>query len=118
MHATRFNFEVPNFFSLKDRAGRVHYYVTMGAEGGSIPGHPRWALWSEGQVSRRQNGSAEFSVLSSGVADWGNLYALTAFEDTKHDRRVQWGWSDEGWFFPPLLRVPMPPGKTPNRWQK
>jgi beta-fructofuranosidase len=67
----------------------------MGAEGGGIPGHSRWSLWSEGQVTRRQNGSAEFSTLSSGVADWGNLYAVTTFRDTKHDRRVQWGWSDE-----------------------
>lgn len=81
----------------------------MGAEGDSIPAHPSWALWSEGQVSRRQNGSAEFSVLSSGVADWGNLYALTAFEDTKHGRRVQWGWSNEGPFSPPLLWPPWRP---------
>jgi beta-fructofuranosidase len=67
----------------------------MGAEGGGIPGHSRWSLWSEGQVTRRQNGSAEFSTLSSGVADWGNLYAVTTFKDTKHNRRVQWGWSQE-----------------------
>ncbi|KAF8252470.1 sucrose-6-phosphate hydrolase [Wilcoxina mikolae CBS 423.85] len=90
-----YNFEVSNFFSLKDSAGRLHYYVTMGAEGGNITSHSRWSLWSEGQVTRRQNGSAEFSVMSSGVADWGNLYALTAFDDTKQGRRVQWGWSEE-----------------------
>ncbi|KAA8898955.1 sucrose-6-phosphate hydrolase [Sphaerosporella brunnea] len=90
-----FNFEVPNFFSLKDSRGKAHYYVSMGAEGGSIPSHSRWSLWSEGQVTRRQNGSAEFSVMSSGVSDWGNLYAITAFQDTKHNRRVQWGWSEE-----------------------
>jgi beta-fructofuranosidase len=95
-NCSSFNFEVSNFFSLEDSRGKVHYYTTMGAEGGSIPGHSRWSLWSEGQVTRRQNGSAEFSVLSSGVADWGNLYALTAFHDPKHDRRVQWGWSEEG----------------------
>jgi len=68
----------------------------MGAEGGNITSHSRWSLWSEGHITRRQNGSAEFTVASSGVADWGNLYALTAFDDTKKGRRVQWGWSEEG----------------------
>jgi len=30
------------------------------------------------------------------VADWGNLYAVTSFVDTKNNnRRVVWGWSEE-----------------------
>ncbi|KAI5776690.1 sucrose-6-phosphate hydrolase [Geopyxis carbonaria] len=90
-----FNFEVSNFFSLPDSDGTLHHFTTMGAEGGSIPAHNRWSLWSEGAVTRTANGSAAFDVLSSGVADWGNLYAITAFHDAKHDRRVAWGWSDE-----------------------
>lgn len=90
-----FNFEVSNFFSLRDSKGRAHFYVTMGSEGGGIPSHNRWSLWAEGHVHRRDNGSAEFNPVSSSVADWGNLYALTAFWDTKNDRRVQWGWSEE-----------------------
>ncbi|CCX33524.1 sucrose-6-phosphate hydrolase [Pyronema domesticum] len=90
-----YNFEVSNFLSINDEDGDIHYYVTMGAEGGSVPAHGRWSLWSEGSVHRRDNGSAEFTVQSSGVSDWGNLYALTAFKDTKHDRYVQWGWAEE-----------------------
>lgn len=32
---------------------------------------------------------------ASGVLDWGNSYALNQFYDSKNDRRVVWGWSDE-----------------------
>jgi len=90
-----FNFEVPGFFSLVDDIGDIHYYSTMGAEGGNITTHTRWALWTEGSVTKRSNGSAELSVHASGVGDWGTLYAMTSFNDTKNNRRVQWGWADE-----------------------
>ncbi|KAF3004814.1 hypothetical protein E8E13_003602 [Curvularia kusanoi] len=92
-----FNFEVSNFFSLRDCDDDVHYYVLMGTEGGNLTWHPRaqWGLWNEGQVTRRENGSAEFTPLSGGVIDSGLLYAVTSFNDTKNDRRVQWGWANE-----------------------
>ncbi|KAJ9657035.1 hypothetical protein H2201_008312 [Coniosporium apollinis] len=77
--------------------GEIHYFVEMGAEGGnsSVRAIDRWALWNEGTVSRRENGSAAFNPVSGGAADWGNLYALTSFNDTKNNRRVEWGWAPE-----------------------
>lgn len=90
-----FNFEVSNFFSLVDEDGDVHYYVMMGTEGGNTTFHPRaqWGLWNEGIVTRRANGSAEFTPVSGGAIDSGLLYAVTSFNDTKNNRRVQWGWA-------------------------
>ncbi|PWW72270.1 Glycoside Hydrolase Family 32 protein [Tuber magnatum] len=90
-----FNFEVSGFFSLKDQEGNDHFFTTMGAEGGGVPGHGRWSLWAEGEMSRRANGSAQFDPVAVGAADWGNLYAITSFNDTKGHRRVAWGWSQE-----------------------
>lgn len=75
----------------------MHYYVLMGTEGGNLTWHPRaqWGLWNEGLVTRRENGSAEFTPVSGGVIDSGMLYAVTSFNDTKNNRRVQWGWVNE-----------------------
>jgi beta-fructofuranosidase len=57
----------------------------------------QWGLWNEGQVTRRENGSAEFTPLSGGVIDSGLSYAVTSFVDTKNNasRRIQWGWANE-----------------------
>lgn len=54
-------------------------------------------LWNEGQVTRRENGSAQFTPISGGVIDSGLSYAVTSFLDTKNDasRRIQWGWANE-----------------------
>ncbi|CAI6338806.1 unnamed protein product [Periconia digitata] len=92
-----FNFEVSNFFSLNDEDGDVHYYSLFGTEGGNTTFHPRaqWGLWNEGMVTRRANGSAEFTPLSGGAIDSGLLYAVTSFHDSKNNRRVQWGWANE-----------------------
>ena len=69
----------------------------MGAEGGNLTyaefGHV--GLWNEGLVSRRENGSALFTPIAGGQADWGSGYALTSFNDTKNNRRVQYGWVQE-----------------------
>ncbi|KAH3910442.1 hypothetical protein HBI56_204150 [Parastagonospora nodorum] len=94
-----FNFEVSNFFSLTDEDDDVHYFTLMGTEGGNLTWHPRaqWGLWNEGVVTRRENGSAEFTPVSGGVIDSGLSYAVTSFLDTKNNasRRVQWGWANE-----------------------
>lgn len=93
-----YNFEVSNFFSLEDEDGDIHYYVLMGTEGGNTTLHPRpqWGLWNEGLVTRRANGSAQFTPVAGGAIDSGLLYAVTSFLDTKNaDRRVQWGWAPE-----------------------
>lgn len=92
-----FNFEVSGFFPLKDRAGKDHWYVNMGTEGGNVSFHssPQWSLWNEGHVVRRENGSAEFVPLTGGAGDWGLGYALTSFNDTKNNRRVQYAWLKE-----------------------
>ncbi|GAB7363326.1 hypothetical protein MBLNU230_g3607t1 [Neophaeotheca triangularis] len=94
-----FNMEVSGFFSLDDSKGNVHYYAQVGVEvpPGDIEFHPsnHWSLWNEGTVSRRENGSAEFTPIAGGLADSGNAYALTSFYDSKNDRRVQWAWAPE-----------------------
>ncbi|KAF2798252.1 glycoside hydrolase family 32 protein [Melanomma pulvis-pyrius CBS 109.77] len=92
-----YNFEVSNFFSLEDEDGDIHYYVMMGTEGGNTTLHPRaqWGLWNEGLVTRRANGSAQFTPVAGGAIDSGLLYAVTSFYDAKNDRRVQWGWAPE-----------------------
>lgn len=92
-----FNFEVSGFFSLPDDEGHLHHFVNMGSEGGNVSFHEsaHWALWNEGLVTRRANGSAQFNPISGGAGDWGLLYALTSFNDTKNDRRVQYGWAPE-----------------------
>lgn len=92
-----FNFEVSGFFSLLDEDDHIHYFVNMGTEGGNVSFHEsaHWALWQEGLVNRRANGSAQFTPIAGGAGDWGLLYALTSFNDTKNNRRVQWGWAPE-----------------------
>ncbi|OOQ83368.1 glycoside hydrolase family 32 protein [Penicillium brasilianum] len=86
-----FNFELSNFFSIGDR-----YFVSMGAEGGNVSFHQqRWSLWNEGTLSVRANGSVAFEPVAGGASDWGLLYALTTFNDTKNNRRIQWGWAPE-----------------------
>jgi beta-fructofuranosidase len=88
-----------NFFSLTDEDDDVHFYVLMGTEGGNLTWHPRaqWGLWNEGMITRRENGSAEFTPVAGGVIDSGLSYAVTSFLDTKSNasRRVQWGWANE-----------------------
>ncbi|SMY29072.1 unnamed protein product [Zymoseptoria tritici ST99CH_1A5] len=92
-----YNFEVSGFFALYDSEGIAHWYVNVGSEGGNVSFHQsaQWALWNEGKVSRRDNGSVEFTPISGGAADWGSGYALTSFNDTKHNRRVQYAWVRE-----------------------
>jgi beta-fructofuranosidase len=107
-----FNFELSNFFSIGDR-----YFVSMGAEGGNVSFHQqKWSLWNEGTLSVRANGSIAFNPISGGASDWGLLYAvrypsssltetrtlgsnlicqITSFDDTKNNRRIQWGWAQE-----------------------
>ena len=91
-----FNFEVSGFYTLQEEADGVErYFTNFGAEGGSVEGHGRWALWNEGKVNMRANGSVAYELIAAGVSDWGNLYAMTSFLDTKNNRRVQWGWSED-----------------------
>lgn len=87
-----FNFEVSGFFSLPDSQGNSHYFVNMGTEGGNLTyaESSHAALWNEGTISRRDNGSAEFTPIAAGLGDWDLSYALTSFNDTKNNRRVQW----------------------------
>jgi beta-fructofuranosidase len=84
---------------LIDSDNDVHYYTMMGTEGGNLTWHPRaqWGLWNEGMITRRENGSAQFTPVAGGVIDSGLSYAVTSFLDTKNNasRRVQWGWANE-----------------------
>ncbi|KAK5371301.1 hypothetical protein LTR20_006701 [Exophiala xenobiotica] len=85
------NFEVPNFFNLEG-----HWFFSAGAQGASRSYHEQtWVVWNEGNVSVRSNGSIAFEPLSMGASDWGNLYAITSFNDTKNNRRIQIGWAPE-----------------------
>ncbi|CAK3965269.1 glycoside hydrolase family 32 [Lecanosticta acicola] len=91
------NFEVSGFFPLRDSKGNQHWFVNMGSEGGNVSFHqsPSWALWNGGSVSARENGSVEFVPTYGGAGDWGSGYALSSFNDTKHNRRVQYAWIKE-----------------------
>ncbi|KAK3720612.1 hypothetical protein LTR37_003661 [Vermiconidia calcicola] len=92
-----FNFEVSGLFALPDSNGDPHYFVNMGAEGVNLTYiyPPRASLWNEGLITRRENGSAEFEPIAGGLGDWGISYALTSFNDTKNNRRVQVAWAPE-----------------------
>lgn len=86
-----FNFEVSNFFSIGD-----HWYASAGIQGAPAPYHEQeWVIWNEGNISARANGSVEFTPTSGGVVDHGLLYAVTSFNDTKNNRRIQLGWAWE-----------------------
>ncbi|KAK5143754.1 hypothetical protein LTR04_001781 [Oleoguttula sp. CCFEE 6159] len=98
-----YNFELAGLNSLvelEEHGGdgsTRHYFVNMGTEGGNNTFHPNahWSMYALGGVSKRSNGSVQFDVAVSAPLDWGNLYAATSFLDSKNDRRVLWGWSDE-----------------------
>ncbi|KAK7715912.1 hypothetical protein SLS57_006663 [Botryosphaeria dothidea] len=97
------NFEMATFFPLveKEEFGgdgeTIHWTYAFGAEGFESFGHnlTHWSLFALGNVSRRDNGSAEYTITASGPTDWGNNYAVNTFWDTKNKRRIAWGWSDE-----------------------
>lgn len=98
-----FNIELPGFNSLIEQEcfggdGETrHYMVNMGTEGGNNSFHPspRWTMFGLGSASRRENGSVALDLDVTAPIDWGNFYAATTFNDTKNNRRVIWGWSDE-----------------------
>ncbi|KAK3069432.1 hypothetical protein LTR53_012237 [Teratosphaeriaceae sp. CCFEE 6253] len=98
-----YNFELAGFNSFLEQAAfggddkTVHYVVNMGTEGGNNSYHPNphWSMYGLGSISRRANGSVALMLEAAAPLDWGNLYAATSFHDTKNDRRVLWGWSDE-----------------------
>lgn len=79
--------EVPNIFDLDG-----HWYFSTGVQGGVTTYRN---FWNIGNVSARTNGSILFEPMAGGAADWGNLYAITSFVDTKsaNNRRIQIGWS-------------------------
>jgi len=77
--------EVPNIFNLDD-----WWYVSSGVQGGVATYRN---FWNIGNVSARTDGSVLYTPMAGGAADWGNLYAITSFNDTKNNRRVQIGWS-------------------------
>ncbi|BFZ63199.1 hypothetical protein YB2330_004319 [Saitoella coloradoensis] len=111
-----YNFEVAGGFSLTEleKFGgdneTKHHYVVAGAEGGNTTLHPsnQWALWSEVQMTRSENGSAQTNILSTGVLDWGLAYAWNTFYDAPKDRRIAYGWIKEE----DILR-----GQTAMGWQ-
>ncbi|KAH9938009.1 glycosyl hydrolase [Fomitopsis serialis] len=98
-----FFFEVPGTFSLPELAENggdgvtSHHFVMMGSGGGNTVLHPlsNWPLWSEVDIVRSANGSAEGTIRSSGVIDWGHSYAWNSFYDKPHDRRITFGWIPE-----------------------
>ncbi|OJD31474.1 glycoside hydrolase family 32 protein [Diplodia corticola] len=97
------NFEMATFYPLVEKAEfggdgeTLHWVYTFGAEGFESFGHDltHWSLFALGDVTRRDNGSAAFSIRAAGPGDWGNGYAVNTFWDSKNERRVAWGWSDE-----------------------
>ncbi|CAF0959193.1 unnamed protein product [Rotaria sordida] len=98
-----YNFEVSNVFSLLEKATdggdnqTVHVFASLGTEGGNTTLHPspQWSVWIKGNLTKTSNGSATMNIVASGVADWGDAYALNSFYDSKEDRRIFYGWVKE-----------------------
>lgn len=98
-----YNYEMASLFNLPEREENggdgetSHWAITFGAEGNPTDGHPlsHWTLWSMGNITRRENGSAQYDIQASGVLDWVNNYAMNQFYDPVKDRRLIWGWIDE-----------------------
>ncbi|CAF4957693.1 unnamed protein product [Rotaria socialis] len=98
-----YNFEVSNVFSLVEKAidggdnQTVHIFATLGTEGGNTTLHPspQWSVWIRGDLTKIKNTSATMNIIASGVADWGDTYALNSFYDSKQDRRIFYGWVKE-----------------------
>lgn len=98
------NFECPGTFALTELTENggdgvtAHYFVMMGSAVASTPEHPlsNWPLWTEIDVVRSSNGSAEGIIQSSGVIDWGRSYAWDSFYDAPNNRRIAFGWIQEG----------------------
>ncbi|CAF3589853.1 unnamed protein product [Rotaria sp. Silwood1] len=98
-----YNFEVSNVFSLLEKAAdggdnqTVHIFASLGTEGGNTILHlsPQWSVWIKGNLIKTSNFSAIMNIIASGVADWGDTYALNSFYDPKEDRRIFYGWVKE-----------------------
>ena len=98
-----FNFELAGFNSLIEEQqfggdGKTpHYMVNMGTEGGNNTYHQNnhWTMFGLGSASKRTNGSVAMELDITAPLDWGTFYAATTFLDTKNNRRILWGWSDE-----------------------
>lgn len=98
-----FNYEMASLFAMPEKeenggdAQKNHWVITAGAEGPPSAGHPltHWSIWMFGEIARRENGSAEYTITAAGVLDWANSYALNQFYDPVRDRRLIWGWIDE-----------------------
>ncbi|KAK3170453.1 hypothetical protein Dsin_032703 [Dipteronia sinensis] len=98
-----YNYEMAGIVALPELAANggddtsLQWIVTVGAEGPASVNHPitHWSLFIMGTMGQRPNGSAEMSILASGVLDWGESYALNQFYDPVNDRQVIWGWVDE-----------------------
>ncbi|CAF1681961.1 unnamed protein product, partial [Didymodactylos carnosus] len=66
----------------------------LGTEGGNTTLHPstHWSVWINGNISKTGNDSVTMNIIASGVADWGDTYALNSFHDPKGNRRIFYGW--------------------------
>lgn len=98
-----YNYEMSGLFDMPEKQENGgdgvsnQWAITMGAEGNPTNGHPlsHWTLWTFGNITRRENGSAQYEITASGVLDWVNSYAMNQFYDPVNDRRLIWGWIDE-----------------------
>lgn len=98
-----YNFEVSNVFTLLEKSANdgdnqtAYIFATLGTEGGSTSLHPspQWSVWVQGNLTKTTDNSAVMNITMSGVADWGDTYALNSFYDPKQDRRIVYGWVRE-----------------------
>lgn len=90
------NFEVANFFTLKDEDGNPHNFITVGTEGGRGATHDNhWSLWVSGEFSNAGDGRVTLTPTARGIADAGRSYASNSFWDPKVGRQVAYGWIGE-----------------------
>ena len=95
-----YNFEVSNAFSLREKSSdggdnqTMHHFVSLGTEGGNTTLHlsSHWSVWVQGNLTKIGDNNVTMNIISSGVSDWGDAYALNSFYDPVGDRRIFYGW--------------------------
>ncbi|CAO3624775.1 unnamed protein product [Cunninghamella blakesleeana] len=111
------NFEVASYFEIPDAAGGDNFHVlTYGTERGRDDHFKHWSVFVAGQeleVVQPDNAEVIQPTLRvketiTGVLDWGLLYAVLKFDDTKNNNRPL----TLGWIQDDLID----PKKNPARW--
>ncbi|KAH7169975.1 glycosyl hydrolase [Dactylonectria macrodidyma] len=96
------NWECANFVTLQDGSDEGHFLI-LGSEGGrnwdsdhhkTNSQGAQVAVWMAGSLNKTPKGP-KFEHESSGVFDYGDLYAPNSYEHPDTKKRILWGWIKE-----------------------